>query len=90
MEELIWYTIGVNKLKQSENKRCYFMDMIMLIGIIIFVVGLLINVANAKWSWKTGAYTASKNRIRTLLGWLLITIGLAIVIVTAYNNGQLG
>ena len=65
------------------------MKIIMLLGIVLFVIGLLIQMITAKWSWWTFDYTSSHNKPLSFIGWILITIGLGLVILTAYLNGQL-
>lgn len=64
------------------------MDNIILIGSVIFAIGVIINILNAKWSWKTGEYTRVKNRKVALIGWLFLLIGILIIVLKAYANGQ--
>ena len=64
-------------------------DIIMVIGIVMFIIGIIVKIFNAKWSWRTGAYTRSKNKTLSLVGWILIIVGLAIVVLVAYQGGQL-
>lgn len=66
------------------------MKIIMILGIVLFTIGLLIQMITAKWSWWRGGYYSSNNKPLSFIGWLSIISGLGIVLLVAYLNGQLG
>lgn len=66
------------------------MDIIILIGSIIFGIGILIYVLNTKVRYGFFTHYQSRNKGLAWISALLIIIGLGIIIVKAYLNGQLG
>ncbi len=67
------------------------MDKIILIGAVIFGIGLIIAVLNTKWKWQFGRYPfVNKSKGIAFLSWVIIIIGLCIVILRAVNEGYIG
>lgn len=68
------------------------MDYTILIGIIIAGLGLLLLMITTKfvWGWNWGYPYRTTNKPLAFLGWVLLIIGLAIILVKAKANGQLG
>lgn len=66
------------------------MDIIILVGSVIALLGLMLMVVNSKWDKKRAGYYKTKNKSISRVSIILIIMGLAIVIFRAYLNGQLG
>ncbi|EUJ38014.1 hypothetical protein BCAMP_09155 [Brochothrix campestris FSL F6-1037] len=65
------------------------MNKMILVGAIIFGIGLFIQLITAKWSWRLGGYYKSKNKPLSLIGLCIIILGLVIIVMSAIANGQL-
>lgn len=62
------------------------MRIFIILGIILFVIGILLSIITSRWQ---GYYYESTYSPLSLIGLLLIIIGLGLVLITAYLNGQL-
>lgn len=66
------------------------MDTMIVIGAALLAVGIVIQIFTARWSrWRAGYY-GTRNKPLSAFGWLLIVLGVAIMVVKAIANGQLG
>lgn len=65
------------------------MDLIILIGAIIFGIGLAITALNTKVHYGFFTHYERRNKSVGWLGMLLIVIGLGTIILKAFLNGQL-
>lgn len=67
------------------------MDKIILIGSVIFGIGLLMGALNTKWKWQFWKYPfVSRNKGIAFFSLALIIIGLLTVIIRALSAGYLG
>ncbi|WP_288530721.1 hypothetical protein [uncultured Secundilactobacillus sp.] len=66
------------------------MDTVIIIGVIIFAIGVLIAIGNSRISYGFFTHYGVANQGLAWISVLLIVIGLAIVIGKAYLNGQIG
>lgn len=65
------------------------MDIIILIGSIISGIGVIISAFNTKIRYGFFTHYESKNKGLSWISFILIIIGLGIIILKAYLNGQL-
>ncbi|MCK8606991.1 hypothetical protein [Apilactobacillus ozensis] len=61
------------------------MQIAIFLGIFVFAIGILLCIFTTRWNY--GLYTSS-NRPISCLGLLLIALGIGIIILFAYLNGQ--
>ncbi|MHA3066620.1 hypothetical protein [Lacticaseibacillus saniviri] len=64
------------------------MQFIMYLGIAVAAIGLLISAATTRWvnGW---VHYATTNRPLAFLGWLLLIIGIAMLVLPLILNGTL-
>lgn len=64
------------------------MDIVILIGAVIFGIGLLITALNTKIRYGWFTHYENRNNGLSWIGILLIILGLGIILLKAYLNGQ--
>lgn len=67
------------------------MDIIRIMGLVIFGIGIIIEIANTKWQWPFWKYTLeSRNKKLAILSNVLIILGFLLVIFRVYMNRRNG
>ena len=67
------------------------MDNIRILGVVVFALGLIIDIFNTKWKWPFGKYELeSKNKNLSKISTLLIIIGFIIVLIRSIYVRQTG